>query len=411
MTAGGPEVAPGASPPADRPSRSGLLRGRAYVPLGVLMVLSVVMATVGLASTRGWVGTSSDSDIDGQPEGSLVNFAADAPITEPACRSGVAPGDASVWSGDGRSSAEQEYIARTSALTVPAIEGQEGFVFWADVQANGFSQALGRITWTQAEREAWLAYISSLDSALDGVGADLIVLVAPSVETIYPEMLPTWAQPLRGLTSMDQLVGSAGDLPVVDVRVALVSASADSWVYSAVNSHWTPFGAHAAWQKITPCLQALHPDRGYDAIEVSEVASVQHVDPPNEFTEWGFPAPRVDWTVPDLEPAPVTASRTSMAGATTDLTWPAGLDILELPVTTTGGLVDRPVLVAGDSQGTALSAFWAQSFGSVTHIRHYLDVMEKRPDIFDAAQEVGAELVVLELTERYLGYAAPAVIE
>ena len=70
----------------------------------------------------------------------------------------------------------------------------------------------------------------------------------------------------------------------------------------------------------------------------------------------------------------------------------------------------KKALVVGDSQGTALSAFWAGSFESTVQIRHFLDDPSQRANVLDAARQSDADLVVFELTERYLSLQPPTIL-
>ena len=367
---------------------------RSYASLIVLLLVSAVMAGVGLATTRGW--------FDSTPPATPAS-------TPAACRSGIEPGDPSVWTGDRTSASEAVYAAETGALTTPAVPGRDGFVFWGDVQLDSFSQLLGRAPWLDEQRDGWRDYLRELRDALEREGAELVVVVAPSSGTVYPQMLPEWTDPVRGLTHLDQLLSVSGDIPIVDVRGVLRDASERDWVYSAVNSHWNPFGALVAWDAVAECLDALYPESGYDQLATHDVLSTEGQMPPNEFEEWGFAAPRADWVVPVVDPAPATVTRSGVDGTQSQLTWPEGLDPTELPVSTTGGAVDKRVLVAGDSQGKAQSALWAQSFSSTVQIRHLLDDPSQRANILDAARQNDSDLVVLELTERFLSTPAPVV--
>lgn len=378
------------SAPAVRP-RSATLPWKSYVPLVTLVVLAALLAGLGALSTRGW-------------------FDSVAPASTPdACRSDVAAGDPTIWTGPRTADSEAVYAAHTADLTVPIVVGQDGFNFWSDIQTANFSGILGRAPWLDEQRDQWRGYIEDLRDSLKNEGADLLVVVAPSSGTVYPEKLPDWAKPLRGLTQFDQLLAVSGDLPIVDLRGDLIDAAADQWVFSAVNSHWTPYGALVAWNGIVQCIQEIYPESGYEALERSEVVSVELLDPPNEFTEWGVETPRADWAVPTLDPAPRTVSRTILDGTSAEITWPEGIDMLQLPATTTGGVLDKRALIVGDSQSTALSALWAESFGSTVQIRHFLEDPAQRANVLDAARQADADLVILELTERYLSTAAPQV--
>jgi hypothetical protein len=374
--------------------RAQLLPRRSYIPLTALVVVSTVMAGLGLASTRGWLDAE-----------------AVAPASTPAaCRSDLAPGDPTIWTGPKTPASEAVFGENTANLPYPGIPGREGFVFWSDIQANNFSDMLGRAPWLDEQRDQWRDYFADLQEGLAREGADLLVVIAPSSGTVYPEMLPDWSQPLRGLTHFDQLLAVSGDLPIVDTRGVLMDAAKDDWVYSAVNSHWTPYGATVAWGAISDCLQDLYPDSEYDGMASAEVASIEAQSPPNEFAEWGVETPRDDWTVPTLDPELATTTRTASDGTESELAWPGGVDILELPVTTSGGEMPKTALVVGDSQGTALSSLWAASFESTVQIRHFLDTPSQRAHVLDAARQSDVDLVVFELTERYLSLQPPTIL-
>ncbi|MET4223502.1 alginate O-acetyltransferase AlgX-related protein [Oerskovia enterophila] len=379
--------------PGVRP-RTPLLPRRSYIPLVTLVVLSALMAGLGVATTRGWLDAEA------------VGVAS----TPESCRSEVVPGDPTIWTGPRTPESEAVFAENTADLPYPGVPGRDGFVFWSDIQANNFSDMLGRAPWLDEQRDQWRDYFDDLQAGLAREGTDLIVVVAPSSGAVYPEMLPDWAQPLRGLTHFDQLLEVSGDLPIVDVRGDLQAAAEDEWVYSAVNSHWTPYGASVAWESISDCLQDLYPNSDYDGLVSGKVVEVERQAPPNEFAEWGVEAPRDDWTVPTLDPEPVVTTRTAADGTESELSWPGGVDLLELPVTTAGGEIPKKALVVGDSQGTALSAFWAGSFESTFQIRHHLDDPSQRANVLHAARTSGADLVVFELTERYLSLQPPTIL-
>ncbi|MBD7948917.1 alginate O-acetyltransferase AlgX-related protein [Oerskovia rustica] len=387
-----PEPTPTVQPTV-RP-RAALLPRRSYIPLTALVVVSAIMAGLGLASSKGWLDAEAAVE-------------ANTPDT---CRSDLVPGDPTIWTGPRTPESEAVFAANTTNLPFPGVPGREGFMFWSDLQANNFSDMLGRAPWLDEQRDQWRDYFADLRAGLAREGTDLLVVVAPSSGTVYPEMLPDWAQPLRGLTHFDQLLAVSGDLPIVDVRGTMQDAAEDEWVYSAVNSHWTPYGASVAWQSISECLQDLYPDSDYDGLASADVVGVDVQAPPNEFAAGGGAAPRDDWTVPTLDPGPVTTTKVAGDGTTTDLVWPAGVDLLELPVTTSGGEMAKKALVVGDSQGTALSAFWAGSFESTVQIRHFLDDPSQRANVLDAARQSDADLVVFELTERYLSLQPPTIL-
>ncbi len=205
-----------------------------------------------------------------------------------------------------------------------------------------------------------------------------------------------------------------GSLPVVDVRDALRTAKDRAPVFSAVNSHWTPYAADAAWRQIQKCGAALYPELDWPSVSLPTVIGVSRESAPNEFTALGDTGEPEDWTVPEYEqPLPlVTVTRTHGNGSESVSEDAGVVDMLNLPATTRNAEGVGTALVLRDSTGMQMSSPIAATFGATCQIRHNLDAPEEqRPDVLHEARQCGADTVVYMFTQRYFAQFPPSIGE
>lgn len=385
--------------------RTALSKRLGFVPLITLFTVSAVAAVVG------WRYEPPPPPAPAPPPAASVQedpvlldtTAAAAAGLPQECRSDVVPQAADAWTGDRGRAGEVVFQENAAALSGPIVIGENGFAFWSDMQTWNFSQTLGRDPWTEDEVQVWVDGLTTVRDELAADGRELLVVVAPSVGGIYPQDLPAWAQPLRGAVRFDQLLAASGDLPIVDLRGALLDAAEQTPVFSAVNSHWTPYGAAVAWAKAQECLAALDP--AYAGLTAPDVSEVESRPAPSEYKPYGHEFAPEDWTVPaslaELQGVVKIDGNGNETPVNTDI------DLLELPLRTSSEAgLDKTVLFARDSMGNSLSPWVADDFTTVCHAAHGLDYGDPalRMDVAGAAKACDADLVVLEFTERYLGY-------
>lgn len=387
-----------------RPKRR-LLRWLLFLPLTVLIVLVVLLALLG-------VGTKLEARQQAaeQREQMLTAGAQQESLPEACLAPSFEPLPADIWSGD-RAAASDAVFAEHPEAAGMRVEGLNGFNFWGDAQASNFSQALGRGPWHDDQLAQWIAYFQDLDEQLSADGRQLLIAVAPAKWELYRENLPEWTADLQGRTHLDQFLERSGDLPVVDVRKAMAEAKEDAPVFSAVNSHWTPYGSFVAWEQMVDCGSELYPESVWADIEAPELVGIEAQEAPNEFAPMGDSTSPEDWTVPLLHPQSnqgVHSTVTGEDGAEREGRADGYVGLLEMPATTNSEDGTGTALILRDSTGEALSQIWSRSFAETCQIRHNLDTPASRPDVVAEAEACDAEVVLYVFAERHFSQQPPA---
>ena len=102
-----------------------------------------------------------------------------------------------------------------------------------------------------ADADAWAGTLAARTAKLQAQGARYLFVAPPVKEQVYPELAPRWA---RGATGSDgddlraaaERAGVPSNLLVL--RETLIAARAQHPdVYSPYDTHWTGYGAHAAY--------------------------------------------------------------------------------------------------------------------------------------------------------------------
>lgn len=101
-------------------------------------------------------------------------------------------------------------------------------------------------------------------------GIELIVVIAPNKNTIYPERVPGQIPVLGGESRLDQVTAylrAHGNEQLVDLRPTLLAAKQERQIYYATDTHWNDYGAYIAYVAlleeagITP-----HPASDFEAV-------------------------------------------------------------------------------------------------------------------------------------------------
>lgn len=114
-----------------------------------------------------------------------------------------------------------------------------------------------------SEEELLTIYMNleNLNRRMEARGRKLIVVVAPSRETVYPEWLPNNTEKVGEDDRMDQLMGFMNRLDskvtILDLRDELVAAKHEyPLLYFKMDTHWNQYGAFLAYQEICKAIQA-----------------------------------------------------------------------------------------------------------------------------------------------------------
>lgn len=92
--------------------------------------------------------------------------------------------------------------------------------------------------------------LDALSAAYAARGIDLIVVVVPNKNTIYPERVPARIPVLGNDSRLDQVIAhlqANGSEQIVDLRPALLAAKQERQIYYATDTHWNDYGAYLAY--------------------------------------------------------------------------------------------------------------------------------------------------------------------
>lgn len=396
--------------PPEQAVRRDRWRHLRYVPLVVLLVCALLAALGGFYVTRLQAAALEElQDSASRPAPVTPTPTADGDRALPAsCTPAVEGSGSEPWVGEAAAASEAVWTAHADDLSEAYVHGRDGWIFWGDIQAQNFSQALGRRSLSVAEAGTWRTYLTTLRDGLAAEGIPLYIVVAPAKWAVYPQQLPEWTDGIRGSSALDQLIAGGSDLPFVDLRAPLREASEEHPTYSAVNSHWTDWGAAVGWRSTTACMAASDP--AFEGIGLPPVSGVTVSDEGNEFASFGVDSPGPDWTSPQFaQPLlPMTVSIDGGPQQTVAGERRIGLEEMPAETWTEGAQSDLSALVVRDSFGVSLSTYIDQSFAHTWQIRHFFDYpADQQPDILAVAREKQPDVVILQIAQRHLVFPPP----
>ncbi len=378
-----------------------------YVPLTILAILVVLLTVTGVVVERTTAG-AGPSAVPGIPPEPTADADEESGRLPGVCSPDVEPSGQEPWLGLEAAASEATWASHADEMTNAYVLGEDGFVFWGDIQANNFSQSVGRRYLTEDELNRWVTWFADLDTSLAAQGIPLFIVISPAKWAVYPEELPEWAQELRGSGPLDQLMAAGDALPLVDLRQPLRDEAENTPVYSRVNSHWSDYGAYVGWNAVTECISAALPQ--FSALEPLALEGVETTDQNNEFAPYNLTSPVPDWTtavfaepLSDVELRAVDAAAVVVDGT-------ARTDLRQLPATTLteSAQSDGRLLLVRDSFGTSMSPFTQQSFAETMQVRHNIDAGPgAQPDILALATSYQPDIVVLQIAQRHLNFPPP----
>ncbi len=104
----------------------------------------------------------------------------------------------------------------------------------------------------------------------------ILIVVAPSKTTIYPDKLPSQIVPIGQTSRLDQMLESVStysNIQILDLRSILIAARKEQDVYFITDSHWNQQGAYIAYSEVINSLSEKYPElQSYplDAIPFTE---------------------------------------------------------------------------------------------------------------------------------------------
>ncbi len=116
---------------------------------------------------------------------------------------------------------------------------------------------------TEPELETWRKTFEERRDIAARHGARYLAFFGPDKSSIYPEYLPDWMQretPVSNLDLLHDYMAKHSDVPLVDLRPALIEGKQGGLTYLRSNSHWNAFGAFVAYQVIAAEIPPWFPN-------------------------------------------------------------------------------------------------------------------------------------------------------
>ena len=405
-----PTQSPDQGPDDGVASRPRLVTRLRLVPLAVLVALTLVAGVVGFFND-GIISSEQPAAAAVPPEKDKNKAQDPERVAEKASKKCTPGFNTNVrsepWVGARKRASEATYKANIKKENANYIKGANGNYLFPDAYAKNFSQALGRITQTSKQQKQWAKYFKKAEKLTKAQGGVFKVVVVPATWEVHPNTLPKWAQTLRGTNTLAKLMKAYPELPWVDTRKALLSASKKNNVFVKVNSHWTNYGGYVAWKAIAKCLAT---EASLDKVSVPAFSSIKKDPNYNEFVYFGVKPGKNAWTVPVLPAAPASTQTQTATNEDAPFDPYGGIDAVYLPalVDTPTAASDQTLLVYRDSTGSALSPLWRYAYQKSYQYHHgILSTPAKPTPLATAIAAADPDVFLYVISERMLAGKPP----
>ena len=289
------------------------------------------------------------------------------------------------------------FVAIGASPSPKYLIGKDGWFFHRT--ADGvLDQYRGIDRFSPDELEHWVKTMEQTQQGLARRGIRLLIAVAPSKHSIYPEFLPDWANVVHPTGRYQQIlnrVAEGSPLEIVDLHGPLRKAKKQHTLYYKHDAHWNQLGAHAAYVAIVERIRESHPNvplRNLDWYDIEWIDG-----------EAGSMIQRLNIADKTATGRPVLRPKSGSFVIRTD--WPDGkptglMEMMHLTQVIESDLPNTPVVTfVRDSFATLIAEFTQESFKRTVLVHHGYGgfrrglVLRQRPDI-----------VVYEMTERGLSW-------
>lgn len=133
---------------------------------------------------------------------------------------------------------------RTHTQSVVML-GKNGWLFLSTEQT--LDDILGLRPFTDAELAAWQTLLTTRRDWLARRGIRYLFVIPPDKHSVYPEFLPNWlTEAPRSRRRIGQFLAymrSHSDVPILDLRTAILAAKPRGILYRQTDTHWNALGA------------------------------------------------------------------------------------------------------------------------------------------------------------------------
>lgn len=149
-------------------------------------------------------------------------------------------------------------VSRREALAATVAIGRDGFLFQKFDAA--FEQIGGLALLGRAQLARWVNQIEARDAWCAVRGIDYRMLVVPEKHVVYPDKLPDGAH-VAEVRPINQIIGALGPTPrshLIYPAVALSDARAVEDSFLRTDVHWTHYGAYVGYRALMASLPPVY---------------------------------------------------------------------------------------------------------------------------------------------------------
>ncbi len=153
---------------------------------------------------------------------------------------------------------EWKWAAFRDMQSEAAIAGKADWLFYSDRRMVHDLQ--GTHPFDDAALAHWKTLLTARRDWLRARDIRYLLVVPPDKHSIYPEYLPDWltasTHPPRRIDQFFAYMKTHSDVPVLDLRDALLGAKTQGRVYYMTDTHWNDRGAYAAYRQVMDAIAA-----------------------------------------------------------------------------------------------------------------------------------------------------------
>lgn len=161
-------------------------------------------------------------------------------------------------------------ILLKSSSNPKVLIGLENWLFYVNpAEGNSLEDYRRNDPLTLEELRSWKVGLEEKHAWLKQQGIPYLFIVIPDKYSIYPEYMPKHIRQVGKQTRLDQLVDymKNSEVPVLDLRPALLEAKQQGQLFYKTDTHWNDFGAAIAQYEILQAIQKFYPN--FDPINYS----------------------------------------------------------------------------------------------------------------------------------------------
>lgn len=151
-------------------------------------------------------------------------------------------------------------LEQSPSPSVAVLIGRHGWLYYSGEKSLEYMQRSS--PFTREQLDAWCRVMEARRVWLESRGIRFLFVLVPNKETVYPEYLPRWVRVPARPSRADQLVEalkSRTGVVTVDLRPVLIRARRDEDSFLRTDSHWSDFGAYAAYTAVMQQLGEWFP--------------------------------------------------------------------------------------------------------------------------------------------------------